>query len=59
MCCEMHILLFYIFQNIFHRKYLKVLNIEKIPSFLTGFELVDINGFEPLTFRTSSGCSSS
>ncbi len=59
MCCEMHILLFYVFQNIFHRKYLKVLNIEKIPSFLTGFELVDINGFEPLTFRTSSGCSSS
>lgn len=55
----MHILLFYVFQNIFHSKYLKVLKIEKIPSFLTGFELVDINGFEPLTFRTSSGCSSS
>ena len=24
---------------------------------LRGFELVDTNGLEPLTFRTSSGCS--
>ena len=40
-------------QNNFNRK------TNKTPSFLTGFQLVDINGFEPLTFRTSSGCSSS
>lgn len=36
-------------QNNFNRK------TNKTPSFLTGFQLVDINGFEPLTFRTSSG----